>query len=168
MQLPRMAAECGNAIAADGRGVPWKLQCMEFCGNCLVLEYCCGNFGGWPLNAVIFRGNCSGLTSVEVAVAIAACWRIAVAIATDGRGMPLNVRGNCSLLPWHLPRKDSRGNCRGISWHSPLIAAAMDMEAMKYAVVLPWIAMVGTTEVATDRTTARAMARTVARAVEAP
>ena len=40
--------------------------------------------------------------------------------------------------------------------------------AVAVAVVLPWVAMVGTTEVATDRTAARAMATTVAFAVEAP
>ena len=40
--------------------------------------------------------------------------------------------------------------------------------AVAVAVVLPWVAMVGTTEVATDRTAARAMATTVALAVEAP
>ena len=36
------------------------------------------------------------------------------------------------------------------------------------AVILPWVATVGSTEVATDRTAARAMATTVALAVEAP
>ena len=40
--------------------------------------------------------------------------------------------------------------------------------AVAVAVVLPWVAMVGTTEVATDRTAARAMATSVALAVEAP
>ena len=44
--------------------------------------------------------------------------------------------------------------------------------AMEYAVAvaleLPWVAMIGTTEVATDRTAARAMATTVSLAVEAP
>ena len=40
--------------------------------------------------------------------------------------------------------------------------------AVAVAVVRPWFAMVGTTEVATDRTAARAMATTVALAVEAP
>ena len=54
-----------------------------------------------------------------------------------------------------------------------MIAAAIDAEvSMEYAVaaavVLPWVAMVGTTEVASDRTAARAMATTVALAVEAP
>ena len=39
---------------------------------------------------------------------------------------------------------------------------------MAVAVVLLWVAMVGTTEIATDRTAARAMATTVALAVEAP
>ena len=45
-------------------------------------------------------------------------------------------------------------------------------EAKEYAaavaVVLPWVAMVGTTEVATDITATCAMATTVALAVEAP
>ena len=50
---------------------------------------------------------------------------------------------------------------------------AIDVEvvmeyAVAVAVVLPWVAMVGTTEVATDRTAARAMATTVALSVEAP
>ena len=44
--------------------------------------------------------------------------------------------------------------------------------AREYAVAValepPWVAMVGTTEVATDKITARIMAMTVARAVEAP
>ena len=40
--------------------------------------------------------------------------------------------------------------------------------AVAVAVVLPSVAMVGTMEVATDRTAARAMATTVALAVEAP
>ena len=40
--------------------------------------------------------------------------------------------------------------------------------AVAVAVVLPWVAMFDTTEVATDRTAARAMAATVALAVEAP
>ena len=40
--------------------------------------------------------------------------------------------------------------------------------AVAVAVVLPWVAMVGTTEVATDRTAARAMVTTAALAVEAP
>ena len=40
--------------------------------------------------------------------------------------------------------------------------------AVAVTVVLPWVAMVGTTEVATDRTAARAIATTVALTVEAP
>ena len=40
--------------------------------------------------------------------------------------------------------------------------------AVTVAVVLPWVAMIGTAEVATDRTVARAMATIVALAVEAP
>ena len=39
--------------------------------------------------------------------------------------------------------------------------------AVAVAVVLPWVAMVGTTEVATDRIAAHAMATTVAPAVKA-
>ena len=99
------------AIAADGPGFPWKLQwfdvreisvafAVEFGGNYRVLEDCRGNCRGWPWNAVVFRGNCSGLTSVKLpwqlppwqlpwsSVAIATYWRIAVAVAADGRGMP--------------------------------------------------------------------------------
>ena len=69
-------------------------------------------------------------------------------------------------LPWNVVE------CRGIRLWLPLIAAAIDAEvSMEYAVaaavVLPWVAMVGTTEVATDRTAARAIATTVALAVEA-
>ena len=93
------------------RGFPWKLQwidvreiavaiaavaiAVEFRGNCHVLEDCRGNCRGWSRNAVGFRGNCRGLTSVEIAVkialdsvAVASSWRIAVAIAADGHGMP--------------------------------------------------------------------------------
>ena len=55
--------------------------------------------------AAEFRGNCCGLTSVEYAVATA-----------------VEFRGNCRVLPWHLPWEDCRGNCRGMPWHSPLIA----------------------------------------------
>ena len=40
--------------------------------------------------------------------------------------------------------------------------------SMAVTVILPWVAMVGTTEVDTDGTAARAMATTVALAVEAP
>ena len=40
--------------------------------------------------------------------------------------------------------------------------------AVAIAVVLPWITMIGTTEVATDRTAARAMPTTLAIAGEAP
>ena len=94
------------AIAADGPGFPWKLLwfdvreisvafAVEFGGNYRVLEDCRGNCRGWPWNAVVFRGNCRGLTSVEIAVkialdsvAVASSWRIAVAIAADGHGMP--------------------------------------------------------------------------------
>ena len=55
----------------------------------------------------------------------------------------------------------------------PWIAAAIDVEvAMGYAVavvvVLPWVAMAGPTEVATDGTAARAVATTMVFAVEAP
>ena len=38
--------------------------------------------------------------------------------------------------------------------------------AVTVAVVLPWVAMIGTAEVATDRTVVRAMATIVALAVE--
>ena len=51
-------------------------------------------------------------------------------------------RGNCH----DSSRGNSRGNCCG----------------------LPWVAMTGTTECATDRTTARAMAILVAFTVEVP
>ena len=40
--------------------------------------------------------------------------------------------------------------------------------AVAVAVVLPWVAMAGPTEVATDATAARAVATTVALAVKAP
>ena len=63
------------------------------------------------------------------------------------------------------------GAPRQCPWAST--AAAIDVEvAMEYSmavtVILPWVAMVGTTEVDTDGTAARAMATTVALAVEAP
>ena len=48
--------------------------------------------------------------------------------------------------PWFDVRGNYRGNCRG----------------------LPWVAMVGTTEFATDRTAARVVATTVVFAVDAP
>ena len=57
----------------------------------------------------------------------------------------------------------------GIHRSLPGIAAAIDVEmAMEYTVAIPWVAMVGTPEVATDRTAARAMATTVVLAVQAP
>ena len=70
-------------------------------------------------------------------------------------------------LPWQLP-----WNLAAFALDCCSFAAAIDMEgAMEYAVavaaVLPWVDMAGPTEVATDRSAARAMATTVALAVEA-
>ena len=80
-----ITADCRGVRQYNGRGMTCKLQrfdvreiTMEFRDNCRVLEDCRGNCRGRPRNAVVFRGNCSGLTSVE----------IAVAIDGDGRGMP--------------------------------------------------------------------------------
>ena len=72
-------------------------------------------------------------------MAIAAYQRIAVAIAANGSGWP-----------WKLLRLDVRENCRGNCRE------------------VPWFSMVGTTEFATDRIAARAVATTVAFAVEVP
>ena len=63
--------------------------------------------------------------------------------------------------------------CRSIRLWLPWIVAAIGVEvAMGYAVavavVRPWNVMIGATEVATDRTAARAMATTVTLAGEAP
>ena len=104
-------------------------------------------------------------------------------MTADGCGWPwnflrLNVRGNC------------RRNCLGIRRTSVVIAAdfrgdcrvAMAMAADSCGNChgsfrgncrddgrgLPWVDMVGTTEFATGRTTARAVATTVAFSVEAP
>ena len=84
------------------------------------------------------RGNCCGLTSAEIAAAIAADFRGNCRVSEDGRG---NGRG------WPF---DVRGNCRAI---------AADFRALPcwYHGFL-----------ATDRTAARAVATTVAFAVEAP
>ena len=62
-----------------------------------------------------------------------------MAMAADGRGRPWK-------LLWFDVGGNDRVNCHG----------------------LPWVAMVGATEFATDRTAARAVATTVAFAVEAP
>ena len=53
-----------------------------------------------------------------------------------------------------------------------VLSVAIDVEvvmeyAVAVAVVLPWVATAGPTEVATDRTSARAMATTVALAMKA-
>ena len=93
-------------IATECRGLPCKLPQIAARGNCrgcyrVMRKLPCG----WPRNSVGFRGNCSGWTSVEIAVVIAR-----------------ECRGNCRVLPWHLPWEDCRGNCRGMPWHSPLIA----------------------------------------------
>ena len=86
---------------------------------------------------------CCGLTSAKIAVAIAADFRGNCCVSEGSRG---NGRGWPWKLLWFDVRGNCRGNCRG----------------------LPWVAMVGTTEFATDRTAARAVATTVACAVEAP
>ena len=67
------------------------------------------------------------------------------------------------------PRHTTAG--RGTTERPTAIPTAHGMEvAMEYAVtvavVLPWVAMIGTAEVATDRTVVRAMATIVALAVE--
>ena len=84
---------------------------------------------------------------------------------TERRGGPWHE-------PWQFPRQSPRQvptTYHGRPWHNGKTHGnAYGMEVvMEYAVVLPWVAMVGTTEVATDRTAARAIATTVALAVEA-
>ena len=87
-------------------------------------------------------------------------------------------------FPWHSPRQGPQQSPRQspqqptTSTHGIPRQAAVQRKdprhgvAMEYAVavavVLAWVAMVGTTEVATNRTAAGAMATTVALAVEAP
>ena len=140
-----MAAECGNAIAADGRGMPWKLQwfdvreiaveiAVQFRGNCRVLEGCRCNYRGWTQNGVVLRGNCSGLTSVEIAVEFRGNCRVLEDCRGNCRGWPRNAvvfRGNCcgltsveiavaiavGGLPWELTL------IRGLSWYLPRMAA---------------------------------------------
>ena len=93
-RLPR-SVEIAVAIAEDGREMPWfaveiavAIFVVVFRGNFRVncRGNCRGNRHGSPRNAVVFRGNCSGLTSVKIADKIA-----------------VECRGNCRLLPWHLP-----------------------------------------------------------------
>ena len=73
-----MAAECGNAIAADGRGMPWKLQwfdvreisvaiTLEFRGNCLGVPWQLPRIGElpWQLPRI---GRGIPWFSVEIAV----------------------------------------------------------------------------------------------------
>ena len=118
-------------------------------------------------------GNCSELQ--RTSVVIAAYRRIAVTMAADGRRWPLK-----------LLRLDIRGNCRGnfrglprtsvviaaLPWRWPRMAGEISTQFPRK---LPWqlprtsrVAMVGTTEFATDRIAARAVATTVAFAVEMP
>ena len=70
--------ERGNSIAADGRGMPWKLLWQ--------LPWISVAIALYRTITVHGRGNCCGLTSAEITVAIAAYRRIAVAMAADGRG----------------------------------------------------------------------------------
>ena len=94
-------------MAADGRGWPWKLLWFNVRGNCRGtcrgLPWQLPRIGGlrwqWPRIAADGRGNCCGLTSAEITVAIAA-----------------DFRGLRWLVPRSLPRTEpamSRGPCRG-------------------------------------------------------
>ena len=95
---------------------------------------------------------------------------IAVAMAADGRGWPRIVVfaavGRPRKLPWQLPwtSADFCGDCRV----SVAMAADGRGNCRGNCRGLPWVAMIGTTDFATDRTTARAVASSVAFAVEVP
>ena len=148
-----IAADVALAIAAEGRGLPWKLPYIAASEN--------------------YRGNC------QLPRMTTECrgfpWKLRW---SDVRG---HSRGNCRGMPTQLPHGTCRGRiavaiavqCRGIRRLLPWIAAAIDVEvtmeyAVAVAVVLPWVAMADPTEVVTERTTTRAMVTTVALAVEAP
>ena len=89
--------------------------------------------------ATYVRGNCFGWTSAETAVATAAKFRGYCRVAV---AMIAGGRRNC--------HSSFRGNCRGNDRG------------------LPSVAMIGTTDFATDRTVARAMVTTVVVTVEVP
>ena len=80
-----------------------------------------------------------------------------------------NLHGNRHGNPRQAPTAyHGRSRYNGKT-HGNAYGMEVAMEyAVAVAVVLPWVAMVGITEVATGRTAARAMATTVALAVEAP
>ena len=77
-------------------------------------------------------------------------------------GVEIAAVGRPWKLPWQLPRAsaDFRGDCR--------VAVAVAADARGNCHELPWVAILATTECATDRTAARAVATTVAFAVKVP
>ena len=153
-QLPRKLPWQSSRNVVVCRGNCRRLPFVKIAVDCRKLPFVkCGNrrgnSHGWPRDVVVFRGNCNGLASVEIAVAIA-----------------LDYRGNCRVLPCHLPWQLPWNavafavDCRGLPWIAAAIDVGVAMEyAVAVAVVLRWVAMAGPMEVATDRTAARAMAK---------
>ena len=80
-----------------------------------------------------------------------------------------NLHGNLHGDPRQAPtayhgRPRYDGKTHGNAYRMEVVMES----AVAITVILPWVAMVGATEVATDRTTALAKATTVALSVEAP
>ena len=96
-------------------------------------------------------------------------WRpMALAMAFHGN-LHGKVHGNLHGNPRQAPTVYHGRPWYNGKTHGNAYSMEVAMEyAVAVAVILAWVAMVGTTEVATDRTAARVMATTVALAVEAP
>ena len=94
-----------------------------------------------------------------------------MAMAADGRGWPWSFAavGRPRELPWQLPRTsaDFRGDCRDAQGRGNCHGRFRE-NCRGDCRGLPWVAMVGSTDVATDRTAARAVATTMVFAVEVP
>ena len=101
IQLPRMAAECRGNCCGNCRGFPWQLPWISVA---IALYRRITAYG---------RGNCRGLTSAEIAVAIAADFCGNCRVSEDCRD---NYRGWPWKLLWFDVRGNCRGNCRGLPW----------------------------------------------------
>ena len=132
-QLPRKLPWQSSRNVVVCRGNCRRLPFVKIAVDCRKLPFVkCGNrrgnSHGWPRDVVVFRGNCNILASVEIAVAIA-----------------LDYRGNCRVLPCHLPWQlpwnavpfavDCRGLPRQLTWGWPW---NMPWQLPWYFSGLPW------------------------------
>ena len=102
--------------------------------------------------AIVISTAISTARSIAISAARSTAISTAIFTATHGKHPRHTTAGRGTA-----ERLTAMPTAWGWPWNMPWVA-----------VVLPWVAMDGTTEVATDRTVARAMATTVALAVEAP